>query len=186
MADIRAFIAVDIPGEIKKDIDRLIAGFRDDTSGIRWVKAANLHLTLRFLGDIPQESIANLAESTRDNLKGFGPFDTALSGMGGFPNLKKPRVIWIGTGEGTEKLEELADKVEKSCIESGFGKADKPFTSHLTVGRIKFTKGLESVINKIEKIDYHTSVFKVNEIAIIKSDLSPAGPKYSRLETVSL
>lgn len=186
MADIRAFIAVDLPQQIKMDIDRIIAGFRRDDSGVRWVRAANLHLTLQFLGDIPQESVAILAESIRGNLKSFGPFNAALSGMGGFPNLKRPRVIWIGTGEGTEKLEELAGKVEKCCVESGFGKADKPFSSHLTIGRVKLPKGLENLTNRIEKTDYNTPLFPINEVAIIKSDLSPAGPKYTKLEVVTL
>ena len=156
MADIRTFIAVDLPQEIKMDIDRMIAAFRRDSSGIRWVKAANLHLTLRFLGDIPQQSVQGLAGSLKQNLDGFGPFDLVLSGMGGFPNLKKPRVIWIGSGDGTNRLIDLAGKVEDGCIKSGFGKGDKKFSSHMTVGRVKFPKGLEPLLDKIEKTEFES------------------------------
>jgi 2'-5' RNA ligase len=124
MADIRAFIAVDLPKEIKMEIDKMIAGFRQTNTGIRWVKAANLHLTLRFLGNIPEESVPSLAESIRGNVEGLKPFDMSLSGLGGFPNLRRPRVIWVGTGSGTEKLKALAAGVEKATVESGFGKGD--------------------------------------------------------------
>lgn len=186
MADIRTFIAVDLPQEIKMDIDRMIAGLRRDNSGIRWVKAANLHLTLRFLGDIPQQSVQTLTESLKENLDGFGPFDLVLSGMGGFPNLKRPRVIWIGTGDGTDRLIDLAEKVETGCIESGFGKGDKKFSSHMTIGRVRFPKGLEPLLDKIEKTKFESSKFTVNEIFVVKSDLSPSGPKYTKLEIISL
>ncbi len=186
MADIRTFIAVDLPQEIKMDIDRMIAGLRRDNSGIRWVKAANLHLTLRFLGDIPEQSVPSLAESLKDNLSGFGPFDLVLSGMGGFPNLRKPRVIWIGASDGTDRLIDLAGKVETGCIKSGFGRGDKKFSSHMTIGRVKFPKGLDPLLDKIEKTDFESSKFTVNEIFVVKSDLSPAGPKYTKLEAVSL
>ncbi len=168
------------------DIDRMIAGFRRDGSGIRWVKAANLHLTLRFLGDIPQQSVPGLAESLKENLSGFSAFDLVLAGMGGFPNLKRPRVIWIGTRVGTDRLIDLAGKVEKGCIGSGFDKSDKKFSSHLTIGRVKFPKGLEPLLEKIEKSEFELSKFAVNEISVVKSDLSPSGPKYTKLETVSL
>ncbi len=168
------------------DIDRLTSGFRGDGSGIRWVKAANVHLTLRFLGDIPQESVPRLAASLREKLSGFGSFDVALSGMGGFPDLRRPRVIWIGTGEGTEWLSLLAEKVESSCIESGFGKGDKKFSSHLTLGRVKFPKGLESLLDKIGHTEFRSPKFAVGEVLVVKSDLSSAGPKYTKLESVLL
>jgi 2'-5' RNA ligase len=186
MADIRAFIAVDIPQETKMDIDRLISGFRADGSGIRWVKAANLHLTLRFLGDIPQESMPQLAESLKANVDGFGTFDLMLKGIGAFPNLRRPRVIWIGTDKGTDRLSELAGRVEKSCVDSGFGRADKKFSSHLTIGRVKFPKGLDRLLGKIGKTEFESPEFDVGEISVVKSDLSPAGPKYTKLENISL
>ncbi len=186
MADIRTFIAVDLPKEIKMEIDKMIAGFRQLNANIRWVKAANLHLTLRFLGDIPEESVPALADSIKGSTEGFGRFDLSLSGLGAFPNLRRPRVIWIGSGSGTDRLKGLAAKVEQAVIESGFGKGDKPFSSHLTIGRVKFPKGLDQLLAQMEKTGYESQPFGVNEVNIFKSDLSPAGPKYTRLETISL
>lgn len=186
MAEIRTFIAVDLPQEVKMEIDRMIAAFRQLNANVRWVKAANLHLTLRFLGNIPEESVPALADSIRGNTDDLGPFDLALSGLGAFPNLRRPRVIWIGCGSGTDRLKSLAAKVEQATIESSFGKGDKPFSSHLTIGRVKFPKGLEQLIAQIEKTGYESPPFGVSEVIIFKSDLSPAGPKYTKLETISL
>ena len=186
MADIRTFIAVDLPSEIKMDIDRLITDLRQDGSGIRWVKAANLHITLRFLGDIPEESITGLADAIKGNIGICDPFNLTLSTLGGFPNLKRPRVIWVGTDSGSDALMRLAEKVEQACVDSDFGKADKRFSSHLTIGRVKFSRGLEPLISRIAKTEFELSPFEIRDVAIIKSILSPAGPKYTRLSVVSL
>src|SRR3972149_847727 len=115
MENIRTFIAVDIPKEIKMELDKLISELRPLAPDIRWVKAANLHLTLRFLGDIPRDSVDGLAEKLRGKLREFEEFEASLSGLGGFPNLRKPRVIWIGVGKGAERFAKLAPLVESAC-----------------------------------------------------------------------
>jgi len=182
---IRTFIAVDISQDIKMDLDRLISGFRHESKAIRWVRAQNLHLTLRFLGDIPEETIPSLAESLKSNLRGFGSFDLALSGLGGFPNMNKPRVIWVGSDDPKNKLGDLASKVESGCGEAGFGKGDKKFSAHLTIGRVKFPQGIENILDKIENTNFATKPFNVGEILIYKSVLSAAGPTYTKLETIT-
>ncbi len=186
MENIRTFIAVDIPQEIKMEIDKAISELRPLAPEIRWVKAANLHLTLRFLGDISKDLVSDLASELAQNLNGFGQFQISLAGVGGFPNLKKARVIWIGAGEGCQRMTEVAASVEKACISGGFGKADKPFSCHLTIGRVKFPKGHEKLVSHIESMQFRSPLFPVSEVAIFKSDLLPAGPKYTRLETVPL
>ena len=186
MENIRTFIAIDIPQEIKMELDELISSLRPYGPEIKWVKAANLHLTLRFLGEIPKDSIAGLADELAANIGGFGKFQVALSDIGGFPNLKRPRVIWTGTSFGTDRLTALAPLVEKSCIDCGFGDADKPFSSHLTIGRVKFPKSLEKLVAQIESTRFETAPFDVEEVVIFRSDLSPAGPKYTKLEAIKL
>ncbi len=168
------------------ELDKVIGGFRDGDFGVRWVKAANLHVTLRFLGDIAEESLPHLIKTIKDNIYGFGGFDLSLKSLGGFPSLKIPQVIWVGTGWGAEKLKELAVQVEMSCIEAKFGRSDKRFSSHITIGRIKSTKGLSELTTVVGKTIYESPVFKVGEIVIFKSDLSPSGPSYTKLETISL
>lgn len=186
MDKIRTFIAVDLPQDIKMKLDRLIASFRADGTGVRWVRAENLHITLRFLGDIKEEAAPKLAENIKTNVYGFGKFDLSLSGLGGFPNLRRPRVIWVGAGFGKERLGELASAVDDACLASRFGRADKPFSSHLTIGRIKSPKKNEKILPKIEKTSFETEPFNINAVTIFKSDLSPAGPKYTPLEIIRL
>ena len=186
MENIRTFIAIDIPQEIKMELDKLISTLRPFGPDIKWVKAANLHMTLRFLGDMPKDSIPGLAQEIEKNVKSFGKFQLALSGLGGFPNLKRPKVIWVGSGAGTDRLMALAPLVEKSCIDGGFGQGDKPFSSHLTIGRVKFPKVLNQLISKIESTKFDSAPFDVDEVIVFRSDLSPAGPKYTRLETIRI
>lgn len=186
MPKIRTFIAVEMPQNIKMELDKLITSFRGGGSGIRWVRAENMHITLRFLGDIEQDAVPGLAENIKSKTDSFGRFDLALSGLGGFPNLRRPRVIWVGAGSGEDKLRDLAAKVEAACGESRFGKADKPFNSHLTIGRVKFSRGLDDILGKIEKTPFETAPFEVSAVTIFKSDLSPAGPKYTPLEIIRL
>jgi len=184
--EIRTFIAVDIPQNIKMELDKLIVGLRSLAPDIRWVRASNLHITLRFLGEIPQDSIASLEKSIEESIKDTNKFNISLTGIGGFPNLRRPRVIWVGVGDGNEKLMELADRVESACRSAGFGQADKPFSSHLTIGRVKYPGGLERLISNIEKSDFSTASFEIPEAIIFKSDLLPSGPKYTRMAAISL
>jgi RNA 2',3'-cyclic 3'-phosphodiesterase len=186
METVRTFIAVDVPREIKMELDGLIAKLREAAPDIRWVRAANLHLTLRFLGEIARDSISGLAAELDKNLKGFGPFEISLANVGGFPNLKRARVIWVGSGQGSERLYELAPLVEKSCSVCGFEAADKPFSSHLTVGRVKYPKGHERLTSLLDSLHYESPLFSVEEVVVFKSDLMPAGPKYTRLESIRL
>jgi RNA 2',3'-cyclic 3'-phosphodiesterase len=186
MDAIRTFVAIDVPRQIKMELDKLIGELRPFAPDIRWVKSANLHLTLRFLGDIPQTAVSGLASEIGMNISDFESFNLSLAGIGGFPNLHKPRVIWLGGGDGQDRLYELAPKIEKACIDCGFGNADKPFSSHLTIGRVKFPKGLESLVSYIQRLNYSSPIFPVEEVVIFKSDLLPSGPRYTRMESIRL
>lgn len=186
MNKIRTFVAVDLPQDIKMEVDRFTSAFRNQGRGIRWVNAQNLHLTLRFLGDIPEDSVPRLADNIKKNVDGFGVFDLSLSGLGGFPNLKRPRVIWTGVEIGKDKLRDLAAGMETACIESEFGNGDKRFSPHLTIGRVKNPAGLGGILEKIGRTSFKTEPFVVYEVTIFKSDLSPAGPKYTSLAKIQL
>ena len=186
MDKIRTFIAVDLPQDAKMEMDKLTSILRTEGRGINWVKAENLHITLRFLGDIDQESVPKLAESIKTNIYGFGKFGLSFSGLGGFPNLKMPRVIWAGTDIGKDRLRDLATSVEMACIESKFGRGDKRFLAHLTIGRVKNPSGIGIIVKKIERTAFQTKPYDIPAVTIFKSDLSPAGPKYMPLEIIRL
>jgi len=184
--EIRTFLAVDIPQNIKMKLDELITGLRQLAPDIRWVRAANLHITLRFLGEINSSDIGKLKAAVEADIKDLARFEISLRGAGGFPNLSRPRVIWTGVGQGNDNLIALAGKVEDGCRQAGFGPADKPFSSHLTIGRVKFPKGLERLTAHLESLKFESENFEIGEVVVFKSDLSPAGPKYSKLEVLPL
>jgi len=186
MAKIRTFIAIELPAKLKQAADKLIVQLKMENSEIRWVRAANLHFTLRFLGDIEQNLVAELADRINTNLAELKPFPLRLSGLGCFPNIKRPRVIWLGGDGDLETLNKLAHQVESACLEGGFSKADKPFSAHLTIGRIKDPHGLESFIDYLSGIKFESDEFEVNEVVVFKSDLSPRGPTYTALAKIKL
>lgn len=186
MAQVRTFIAVELPEHLKRQADKLIVSLKPLSGGVRWVKAANLHFTLRFLGNIEQDSVPALAKQIKKDLEDISPFSICLSGLGCFPNIRRPRVIWLGTGGDIEGFKALANKVETACRQCGYPKADKSFSPHLTLGRVKFPKGLETLVEDLQKRHFESEEFKVDKVVIFKSDLSPSGPTYTAMVKVAL
>lgn len=183
---IRTFIAVPLPDRLKQDVDRLIVGFKPLASGISWVKAANLHFTLRFLGDIDSSSIPVLKKAVESQIGNFSRFDINLSGLGCFPNMNRPRVVWVAAGGDIEIMKRLASGVEEACRQSGYGPADKPFAPHLTIGRVKFPSGTERLTESLKTTRFETESFSVDKVVIYKSDLTPRGPIYTSMGEIML
>ncbi len=186
MAKIRTFIAVELPDNLKRETDKLITSLKSYGEGIRWVRAANLHFTLRFLGDIDSADIGGLSDKLTANLSALKPFPLRLTGLGCFPNLRRPRVIWVGADGDLDSLKMLALQVESACRESGFGRGDKPFSAHLTIGRVKYPKGLEKLTEHLENAEFESDGFEVSRVIVFKSDLSPRGPTYTPMAKIKL
>jgi 2'-5' RNA ligase len=183
---IRTFVAVPLPENLKRDVDKLIVTLKPLADGITWVKAANLHFTLRFLGDIETSAVPLLKDKLAAGLVGTSAHAIRLQGLGCFPNMKRPRVIWLGASGATQRMQEMAQKVEAACYDAGFGSADKPFAPHLTIGRVKFPDGLERLLEKLGTLQFATEEFAIDKVVIYKSDLSPRGPIYSAMGEVGL
>jgi 2'-5' RNA ligase len=183
---IRAFIAVPLPEKLKLEVDKLIVGLKPLGSGITWVRAANLHFTLRFLGDIDSDSIPTLKQAVESQLSGLASFNICLAGLGCFPNMNRPRVVWVAAATDIDKMKELAARVENACRESGYGQADKPFAPHLTIGRIKLPSGLDRLMESLKTTKFQTEQFSVDKVIIYKSDLTPRGPIYTAMGEVGL
>jgi 2'-5' RNA ligase len=177
-ASIRAFVAVEIPDDVKDEICRLISHFSHKGHPIRWVRRENLHLTLVFLGENPPEFIAKVktqlaraaAETTR--------FTMALSRLGVFPNERSPRVVWLGVEPGKTGLTALAGRVLRELVTVGFIPEKRPFSAHLTIGRVK--EPLPDVRSILER-EYASRAFPVDEVVLSQSHLHPTGPVYERL-----
>ena len=136
---LRLFYAVPVPEAARASIGELIgrvqAGVGDGTARIRWVRVEGLHLTLRFLGAMPASLQPALEAAADEVARAATPFEVGLSGGGAFPNLARPRSLWIGVAEGGEKLASLADGLTRLCADIGIELETRPFAAHLTIGR---------------------------------------------------
>ena len=181
----RTFIAVKPTDSL---LDKLSAYCRDTLTpvcpGVRWVSKQNLHLTLRFLGEISPDSLDNLRESAQGAASQCAAFELYAERIGFFGSPRSPRVIWLGLKK-SEELQRLASNLETALGKAGFGRADKPFQAHLTLARIK--KPLGSAVDWRSLPPFnHPAPWPVTGIEIISSTLTPGGPIYETLDTLTL
>ena len=190
MSRLRVFIAVEIPLDIRQNIEHATSNLRRGTGSlIRWVAVENMHLTLKFLGDIPTANMEVLTQMIRAEADSFNCFDIHLTGIGSFPNPKRPRVIYIGI-QAPAELEAFQRQLESATRRLGYNSEERAFAPHLTIGRVrqnipqddqqKIRRALEA-----SKID-SPGTAKVNSVHLYKSDLKPTGPVYTKLFSAHL
>jgi 2'-5' RNA ligase len=183
----RTFISVELPDEVKKNIAELVNELKETGAAVKWVEPKNLHITLKFLGWVEGKNLDNLIALTDQAVSGRGSFKARFEGMGTFPEGKKPRVVWVGTVEGGEKLCDLAKVLEGKLSEAGFRSEEREFRPHITVGRVKENKGVERLKEKIKNIkNAGFGEALVDRIHVMKSTLTPAGPVYEKVKEVKL
>ncbi len=184
---IRTFLAIELPRALLSKIEEVQGNLRSSQSDVRWVSPGNLHLTLKFFGNIDESKIEPIVKSIDQTVQETPPIFLRAKGMGAFPNLRNPRVIWIGFGEGKEELTSFQRKLEIEFEKIGFPPEDRPFHPHLTLGRVRSGKGKEDLIKGMER--YREEEFgeiQVEKVILFKSDLRPSGPIYTALREISL
>ena len=187
---IRAFIAVEIAPETITRIGAVIDRLKPRNAAIRWVGAGNVHLTLKFLGNIDNSQIEPIGAALFDALHPFPRLTINAKGLGVFPSMKRPRVLWVGL-VGRE-LVSLQAKVELALTPLGFAPEEKKFTPHLTIGRWRHGEPADRTLEKElgqelgRWSDYEFGATSVHEVILFQSDLKPAGAIYRRLKVVTL
>ncbi len=179
----RAFIAVDLPSDIKTKIAKVTDQLKENDLAFNWVKSKNLHLTLKFLGDINKEKFEKIKEKIETVAKKFEPFSIELKKFGFFPNERKPRVFFIQTS-GEEVLGKIAASIEEELENFGFEK-EKKFKSHITLGRPKKNKNIKLLLKIAPGIKIKDKVL-VDRISIFKSTLTNQGPIYEEIFSSNL
>jgi 2'-5' RNA ligase len=190
MSLLRAFIAVELPREIRQAVCDTTAVLRTRVGTlVRWVPLENMHLTLKFLGDVSPPNVDLLSQMLRAETDLFNCFDLRLNGLGSFPSLKRPRVIYIGI-QAPAVLESLQRGIESASRRLGYESEERGFSPHLTIGRVKqnvtsveqqvIRRGLEET--KIDSL----GTARVDSVQLFKSDLRPTGSVYTRLYSASL
>jgi RNA 2',3'-cyclic 3'-phosphodiesterase len=184
---IRAFVAVHISPEAKGDIADFAERIFGDTPGVKAVETENLHLTLKFLGEIGMDETAAICDTLKSACAGVGPFTMSLKGVGAFPNARRPRVVWVGIEEPSGKLRELNRRIEASLTALGYRKEEHESSPHLTIGRVKFQDGGSRLAEMLEKEkDADFGEEDVDAIYLMMSELSRSGPKYTIIGTIKL
>jgi len=192
MVPVRAFIAVEMPPELQKRLaevqDRLRRELRD--LPIRWVRPESIHLTLKFLGMVPASHVDEIVAALRGLTLERGPFTFVVEGIGCFPDLRHPRVIWVGISDPTRALTAFQRLVESSMQKLGYPPEDRPYQPHLTLGRVS-RDATPAHYRRIAEVIERTTVERLGEvraaeITLMRSDLHPQGAIYTPIARLPL
>ncbi|MGD0899665.1 MAG: RNA 2',3'-cyclic phosphodiesterase [Thermoguttaceae bacterium] len=185
---IRTFIAVETSEAVRRravELERKLDAARAD---VKWVESHNLHLTVRFLGDVAEPNLAEVCEAVRQAVVGLPPFDMEVRSAGAFPNAGRPRTVWLGAREGAEAMVALAAAVEKAMAALGFPKEARRFEPHLTIGRVRGGGAAIAELGRLlrQEAEFDAGRFRVAETVVFSSVLGPKGPTYTALSRAPL
>jgi len=187
MAEIRTFIAVHVIDAI---IARMIAvqqALRCADADVSWARPEGMHLTLKFLGNVPETRIEAIGDALATVAARHAPFTAAVAGTGAFPTLARARVVWAGVTQGAEALGALAHDIEGTLAALEFEREHRPFNAHLTLGRVKSPRGANELATLLTA--HANDVFgemPVTEIVLMRSDLHPDGAQYTALRRAAV
>lgn len=186
---IRTFIAVTLAVSTVEEIAKVQALLREAKADIRWVRAENMHLTLKFLGDIDHTQVAPILDRLHSTLQAQSVFPVLAQGLGGFPNLTRPRVVWAGLIGDT--LTTVSQAVETALVPLNFPLSKRPFRPHITLGRVRSQRGWSDVLARVQQ--YQQTYFGesiIDQVTLyqssLQSDLQPSRTVYTPLGSISL
>lgn len=177
----RLFIAMPLPENVEKALEKIIFVFSREEARVKWVDPKNIHLTLKFLGETDEKLIPSISDAVGRVAQKYNPVTGFIDTVGGFPNLKRPRVIWTGFSKPPGILAKIAGEIEDDMVPLGFEKEDRPFKSHLTLGRVKDPRKLGRLPETINGYQVVPEKVEFDRIVLFKSTLTPKGPLYERL-----
>jgi 2'-5' RNA ligase len=182
----RAFFALFPPAPALSELGAYLAGLRRELRTVSWIRADNLHLTLRFLGDLDDAQLARAGRAAAAAVSGRAAFELTLAGEGAFPSLQNPRVAWLGVEKGRGELVGLAAELELALIREGLGRADKPFSPHLTLGRVKGAIPPQALPALFRRLPAPACAFTAQRLDLMESRLQAGGSVYSVLQSFPL
>lgn len=184
---IRSFLAIEVPEIILKKIGQVQEDLKSSHADVRWVSPEKIHLTLRFFGNVDESRIEPIVQSIRGPIQSTSPFSVSVKGIGVFPHLRNPRVIWIGLLDEKKVLVSFQERVGTELEKIGYEPEDRPFQAHLTLGRVKSSRGKEGLIERVERCkETEIGDFQVDRVVLFRSDLRPTGPIYTPLREIRL
>ncbi|MBI5039489.1 MAG: RNA 2',3'-cyclic phosphodiesterase [Nitrospirae bacterium] len=183
----RCFISITLPAEIKRGMMAIQGRLRASGADVSWTRPEGMHLTLKFLGEVEEKMLPEMEAALSAAVRGRSPFSLKVSGIGTFPDLRRPRVIWIGLREHGNNLIRLQRGVEEEFNKIGFSSEGREFTPHITLGRIRSQRHVEKLLSLIEKErDVELNGFDASCVHLMQSQLRPTGAVYTERYSVEL
>lgn len=188
----RAFFCLDLDRETKTHLADQVRPLKRLPVNVKWVPPENMHITMVFLGDVDDGLVPDLEVAARQALDETGldgPIDVTLDRLGAFPHVHKPRVVWAGCTSDPEPVEHLAKSLESALEPLGFEPEDRPFTTHVTLGRVKErgrSQGLRELTEAIENHDPFHYDLRISQLTLMQSQLGPKGPMYDPVLEIPL
>lgn len=187
---IRAFIAIELGDDVHRMLkavqDEIIRKMPGGSRGVSWVKTGNIHLTLKFLGDIGTKDVGTVSEAMEKSTVGSAPFNLAIGGAGAFPSITNPRVIWVGVAQSAQLLT-LQENIDGNLAAAGYQREEREFKPHLTLGRVKTASAGRAAGKAVAEIKTDTNqLVTVSSVVLFKSTLKPSGAEYTVLKRVAL
>lgn len=184
---IRSFVAIELTQETREKLVIIQEQIKQSQAKVRWVNPNGIHLTLKFLGNIHPAQADEIAETAAREVENEPPLTLRPSGLGAFPSLNNPRVIWVGIQGEVERLRNIQTCLESTLERLGFGREQRPFRPHLTLGRLKDRRRKQRLVHAIDTLQLpEFNSFDVTEIILYKSELRPTGAIYTKLHRMSL
>ncbi len=185
---IRAFVGIPIAPSVRGSIEKLMKSLRNQVDGVKWIDTQNLHVTLKFLGDVPMNELHRIIAAVEQGAASAEAFDLEFCGCGVFPDRTNPKTIWIGTTIGSEELTTAATAIENELFKLGYPKENRRFSPHLTIGRAKRDVSVSETLSTFldEKKEFPFGSFGVDEVVVYSSELTRNGPIYDELATIPL
>ena len=177
----RVFVAIELPAVVRREliehIDRLRNGVPDARAS--WSREENLHLTLKFLGDIPASNVERLSAAASIATSRVESLEIVVEGCGAFPHRGKPRVLWIGIEDPSGQLTKLQRALEDECSKERFPREQRPFHPHLTIARVRTPHNSHNLAAMHEEIGFEAESFRASELAVIRSELRSQGSRHT-------
>lgn len=186
MIKLRTFFAVDTPQHIKMKMLEVQSLLKESNADVKWESLEKFHITIKFLGDVFENVLAEMTQKLREALKRNKPFTLSYQDVGCFPNLKNPRVVWIGCENPDGELLNIKNEIDNVTVPYGFPMEERKFHPHITLGRVKGNHNMRELVEKLKTVQFASEPVTADEILVMKSDLKPTGSVYTVLNRIKL
>ena len=185
MSTVRLFIALPMPPSVLERLGELSSALRRADADVRWERVEKMHATIKFLGDTAVDRVPTL-NGVLDRVASSTPTPaTAVSGIGAFPSLRSPRILWVGLEDTSGTLRTLHQAIEERLAAEGFRREERAFHPHITLGRVRSQRGLARLLAMVESRTLERQPVQLHDVLLVKSELTPHGSVYSTLHAAA-